>query len=381
MFLKNGIQFKIKGLNQEKNLNILAKKFPIYDIVRVSKNCAVFKVNIMHAKKVRKALIDLNYEIIEEKKLGAISMLLRVVNVYIISALVISSILIFAQSPYIWQYEILGEENLSKTEVVSFIKENFTRNKYKLNTKSVEGALYEEYEEISFVSVIVRGQTLIVNIKEKLLPEEIYGEFEPIISEYDGKITEINLVSGTMAVKTGDYIKAGDVLVYPYYNDAGTIKKVMANAEITMEIYHTSSITHFDDRVELVRTGRSVLNTEILLFNLPIYSNLSEMNYELYETETNEQNLVNNNILPLKLKNTTYYELEEVEIHETFEDAKDRLLKEAREKALLNAEDCDIIKDEYYTVEENSTYTTINYCVIEEIKVGEHENRGQNRAL
>ena len=79
--MKNGVQFKIKGLNQEKNLNILAKKFPIYDIVRVSKNCAVFKVNIMHAKKVRKALIDLNYEIIEEKKLGAISMLLRVVNV------------------------------------------------------------------------------------------------------------------------------------------------------------------------------------------------------------------------------------------------------------------------------------------------------------
>ena len=229
--------------------------------------------------------------------------------------------------------------------------------------------------------MIVRGQTLIVNIKEKLLPEEIYGEFEPIISEYDGKVTAINLVSGTMAVKTGDYIKVGDVLVYPYYNDAGTIKKVMANAEITMEIYHTSSITHFDDRVELVRTGRSVLNTEILLFNLPIYSNLSEMNYELYETETNEQNLVDNNILPLKLKNTTYYELEEVEIHETFEDAKDRLLKEARKKALLNAGNCDIIKDEYYTVEENSTYTTINYCVIEEIKVGEHENRGQNRAL
>ena len=374
MFLKNGIQFKIKGLNQEKNLNILAKKFPIYDIVRVSKNCAVFKVNIMHAKKIRKALIDLNYEIIEEKKLGAISMLLRVVNVYIISAFVISSILIFAQSPYIWQYEILGEENLSKTEVVSFIKDNFTKNKYKLNTKSVEGALYKEYEEISFVSVIVRGQTLIVNIKEKLLPEEIYGEFEPIISEYDGKVTGINLISGTMAVKTGDYIKAGDVLVYPYYDDAGTIKKVMANAEITMEIYHTSSITHFEDRIELVRTGRSSVNTEVLLFNLPIYSNIYEMDYKLYETETNEQNLINNNILPLKLKRTTYYELEEVKIHETFEEAKDRLLKEAREKALINAGDCDIIVDEYYTVEPFETYTVLNYCIVEEIKVGTYED-------
>ena len=380
MFLKNGVQFKIKGLNQEKNLNILAKKFPIYDIVRVSKNCSIFKVKIFHAKKVRKILIDLNYEILEEKRLGALPVLLRVFNIYTISAIIFSTILIFAQSPYIWQYEILGEENISKTEVVSFIKDNFTKNKYKLNTKSVEGALYEEYEEISFVSVIVRGQTLIVNIKEKLLPEEIYGDFKPIISEYDGKVTGINLISGTMAVKTGDYIKAGDVLVYPYYDDAGTIKKVMANAEITMEIYHTSSITHFEDRIELVRTGRSTVNTEVLIFNLPIYSNICEMDYKLYETETNEQNLINNNILPLKLKRTTYYELEEVKIHETFEEAKDRLLKEAREKALLNAGNCDIIKDEYYTVEE-STNTTINYCIVEEIKVGGYENRGQNRAL
>lgn len=372
--MKNGVEFKIKGLNQEKNLNILAKKFPIYDIVRVSKNCSIFKVNIMHAKKIRKALIDLNYEIIEEKKLGAISMLLRVVNVYIISAFVISSILIFAQSPYILQYEILGEETLSKSEIVTFIKDNFTKNKYKLNTKSVEGALYEEYEEISFVSVIVRGQTLIVNIKEKLLPEEIYGDFKPVISEYDGKVTGINLISGTMAVKTGDYIKAGDVLVYPYYYDAGTIKKVMANAEITMEIYHTSSITHFEERIELVRTGRSSVNTEVLLFNLPIYSNIYEMDYKLYETETNEQNLINNNILPLKLKRTTYYELEEVKIHETFEEAKDRLLKEAREKALINAGDCDIIVDEYYTVESFETYTVLNYCIVEEIKVGTYED-------
>ena len=374
MFLKNGVQFKIKGLNQEKKLNILLKTCPLHDVVRVSKDISTFKVSIFHIKKVRKKLTELEFEILEEKRIGAIPIVLRVFNIYTLSAIILCTFLISLQSPYIWQYEILGEENLSKTEIVSFIKDNFTKNKYKLNTKSVEGALYEEYEEISFVSVIVRGQTLIVNIKEKLLPEEIYGEFEPIISEYDGKVTGINLISGTMAVKTGDYIKAGDVLVYPYYDDAGTIKKVMANAEITMEIYHTSSITHFEDRIELVRTGRSSVNTEVLLFNLPIYSNIYEMDYKLYETETNEQNLINNNILPLKLKRTTYYELEEVKIHETFEEAKDRLLKEAREKALINAGDCDIIVDEYYTVEPFETYTVLNYCIVEEIKVGTYED-------
>ena len=370
MFLKNGVQFKIKGLNQEKNLNILAKKFPIYDIVRVSKNCSIFKVKIFHAKKVRKTLIEYNFEILEEKRVGVLPLLLKVFNIYAISALIFCSILIFAQSPFIWQYEILGEKSLTKQEIVDFIKDNFTKNKYKLSTKSVEGALYDEYEEISFVSVIVRGQTLIVNIKEKLLPDEIYGEFKPIISEYDGKVSEIELISGTLAVKTGDYIKAGDVLVYPYYVDDGVEKPVMANAEITLDIYHTSSIMHFEDRVELIRTGEEAEILEVLLFNLPIYINSKSMNFTLYETVVEEQVLIKNNILPLKLKRTTYYELEEVKLHETFEEAKERLVEEAREKALLNSGGCDIIKDEYYTVEENENSVTINYCIVEEVKVG-----------
>ncbi len=374
MFLKNGVQFKIKGLNQEKNLNILAKKFPIYDIVRVSKNCSIFKVNIFHAKKVRKILIDLNYEILEEKRLGALPVLFRVFNIYTISVIIFSTILISLQSPYILQYEILGEETLSKSEIVTFIKDNFTKNKYKLSTKNVEGALYEEYEEISFVSVIVRGQTLIVNIKEKLLPEEIYGEFKPIISEYDGKVSEIELISGTMAVKTGDYIKAGDVLVYPYYDDNGTQKPIIAKAEIIMEVYHTSSVTHFDNRVETVRTGNSVETTEILLFNLPIYVNENSMDYALYEKVVEERDLIDNNLLPFKIRRTTYYELEEKHIHETFGEAEERLIEEAREKALINAGDCDIIVDEYYTVEEFENYTVLNYCIVEEIKVGTYED-------
>ena len=68
--MKNGVQFKIKGLNQEKNLNILSKTFSLHDIVRLSKNMATFKVSLLHAKKVRKKLKDLSVEILEERRLG-----------------------------------------------------------------------------------------------------------------------------------------------------------------------------------------------------------------------------------------------------------------------------------------------------------------------
>lgn len=372
--MKNGVQFKIKSLNQEKKLNILLKTCHLYDVVRESKAISVFRCSLFHAKKVRKKLKELDIEIVEEKNVGFFSFMLRSLNVYVLSAIIFCALLFAVQSPYIWQFEIIGEETLSKTEIVNFIKENFSNNKFKLSTKKVEGALYDEYDEISFVSVIVRGQTLVVNIKEKLLPDEIFGDFEPVVSEYDGKVTGVNLISGTMAVQTGDYVKAGDVLVYPYYDDAGTIKQVMAKAEITMEIYHTATVTHFTDRVELERTGNSVTTTEILLFNLPIYVNENVADFSLYEKVEEERDLIENNILPLKLRRTTIYELEEKVIHETFEEAQERLIEEARENALKNADGCDIIVDEYYTVEKFDSYTKLNYCIVEEIKVVTNEN-------
>lgn len=368
--MKNGVQFKIKGLNQEKNLNILSKTFSLHDIVRLSKNMATFKVSLLHAKKVRKKLKDLSVEILEERRLGIFPVLARIFHPCIISAVIFSLLLILAQSPFILQYEVIGEESLSKSEIVSFVKDNFSSNKYKLSTKSVQTALYKEYEEISFVSVIVRGQTLVINIKEKLLPDEIYGDFTPIVSEYDGKITEINLISGSMAVKVGDYVRAGDVLVNPYYMDGDVRREVRANAEIKMEVYHTVSLTHYEDRTERVRTGRSVENVEISLFDLPIYTTINEVDYELFEEVVKESDLILNNLLPLKMRQTTYYELEEVEVHETFAEAQNRLIQEAREKILENAENCDIILNEHFTLEDGEGCTTMTYTIVEEKTIG-----------
>lgn len=366
--MKSGVLFKIKGLNIEKNLNILSKQVEIFDIFRHSKNLTSFRVGVTKAKSVRKFLQAHNYEILEERRVGG-AIFLRVLSINVLLPVVFGALLIFLQSPFILQYEILGEENILEKEVVEYIKTNFPKNKYKLNTKKVEGALYDHFDEISFVSVIVRGQTLVVNIKEKLLPEEIYGEFAPIVSDYDGKITDFELVSGTMAVKIGDYVRAGDVLVYPFYIDGGVRRKVLAKAQITMEIYHTASVQHQNERTEKVRTGRTSERSVVTLFNLPIYCNEAKETFSLYEEEVETKPLILNNLLPLKLERTTYFELELVKIKETFAEAEERLKKEAREKALKNLTKCGIIKDEFVQSSETDGGVLVSYTIVEEIEV------------
>ena len=360
-------EFKIKGLNQEKNLNIISKKYKINELKRHSKNCSSFKVSYFQAKKVKKLLLSFGYEILEEKNHGVLPNFIKTLgNIYILSAIIVSFVVYLAQSPIIWRYELLGEENLTQAEVVGFVKENFTKNKFALNTKAVEGAIYDNFEEISFVSVIIRGQTLIINIKEKLLPEEIYGDFEPVIAEFDGKVTNINLISGTMNVKVDEYVKKGDVLVLPYFLDGnGEVNPVKPSAEITFEVYGEGEVVHYDHNIEIRRTGNSYENREVQLFGLTIYANQQESNFDLFETEEQIVNLTNS-ILPLKLKRTIYYELEEFEVNEIFEEAEEKILSEAREKALLNSDDYAIIKDEFYTVRHFEGGASVNYVIVYE---------------
>ena len=361
--------FKIKGLNIEKNLNILSKKFAIYDTERIEKNLTQFSVDFRYYKNVKKELIKLGYEIVEEKNSGFLPFIFKnLCNFGAIFAILLAFILYTIQSPIILQYEILGTESLNKEEIVLFIEDNFSQNKNKLDTLEVENALYKNFEKISFVSVMVKGQTLVINIKERLMPDEMYGEFQPIYSQFDGKITEINIISGTAEVSIGDFVFEGDILVQPFYLDSsGNMQKVEADAEIKMEVYHTAQITHFDTRVEVVRTGEFKVIDEIQLFGLTIYKNGEDVNYSRSETSVEYEDLVKNNLLPFKLKRTTIYELEEVVINEEFEEVSEKIITEAREKALENCENYDTIVDEFYTLKHISSATIVDYVIVEEI--------------
>ena len=367
MNFKNQTKFHIHGLNQEKLLSDLCKTVSLNEIERKEKNETTFECSYFEYKKVERFLKNRNVKIVSIKHFGLAYNLKKILTSYgLILAVLLFSVFYFVQNQFILQYEINGVDRLSEIEVMDFVKENYSRQKNKISTDEIEMGLVDEFEEISFVSVIIRGQTLIINIKEKLLPEEIYGEFEPVIAEFDGKVTDINLISGTMNVKVDEYVKKGDALVLPYFLDGnGEVNPVKPSAEITFEVYGEGEVVHYDHNIEIRRTGNSYENREVQLFGLTIYANQQESNFDLFETEEQIVNLTNS-ILPLKLKRTICYELEEFEVNETFEEAEEKILLKAREKALLNSDDYAIIKDEFYTVRHFEGGASVNYVIVYE---------------
>lgn len=366
-------QFKIKGLNQERSFSRLAQECTLLEIDRISQNCSTLKVPFLQTKKVRKKLVELGFEILEEHSEGILYHLTCLLHNWgFLVALAVALLAFIIQSPYIFKYEVLGEENLTKTEIVEFVKNNFSSNKNQIDTKDIETALCNNFEELSFASVIIKGQTLVINVKEKLLPDEIYGEFKPLISDYDGKIASINLISGTLVVSVGDYIKKGGVLVEPYFIDtSGQIKQVEAKATIELETYSQVTMQHYDNRVEIQRTGRMVKQSIVTLFGLEIYKYLPECSFKMFEDVVAEEKLVNNILLPFKLVTHEIYELKEVQIEEKFEDVEQKIILQAQEKALANKENYDKIVDEFYTVKHlTGGITTLTYVVVGQKTIG-----------
>lgn len=373
MKIKNETRFHIKSLNQEKFFNLVYKDFNISEIERLNEKEVCFSCDFSQHKKIEKILKEKNIEILKVKHSGFFSYFSKVWTSFgLILAMIVFSVFFGVQSQFIMQYEVLGTGNLDKASVVEFINSNFSRKKSKLKTADVEIGLMKNFDEISFVSCMIKGQTLVVNIKEKLLPDEKYGEFKPIISKKDARITKIELVSGTLRVKVGDVVKSGDILVEPYVIDSsGEIMKTSAKAVVYGDVFNEGSADHYENYVDVYRTGKTCEETVITLFGLEIYSYKMDIPFERYETEYEETELSKNNLLPFKLKKKKHFELKERVVNSNFEDVKEEYLKKARENALAKCTDCDKIVDEYYTLRHLSGVTIVNYCIITQEEIGE----------
>lgn len=374
MKLRNQSKFHICGLNQEKVLNELTKKVHLSEIDRQDKSNTTFVCSFFDYKKVEKLLKNRNIKIQSIKHEGvAYKLKSMLLNYGLILATVVFLALYLIQNQFVFQFEVQGLDKLSKTEVVSYINQNFSKHKASIDTKAVEIGLMENFDCISFASCMIKGQTLVINIKEKLLPEEMYGTFSPITAKSDGKVTKIDLISGTLCVKVGDIVRKGDVLVKPYTIDtSGNIKKVEAKAEITADVYYEGSVDHFESFVEVKRTGRVAVQNQITLFGLKIYSFKENMDFKMYETECEDVDLTSNLLLPFKMQKIKYYELSENLIETTFEEVKEEYIEKAKKKALENCENYDKIKDEFFSLRHLSGVTIVNYCIVTEEEIGVH---------
>ncbi len=364
--LQSRVRFKIKGLNQERAFNKLTKDVQVLKLVREDKHTCEIEVAPKDSKKTKKFFESNNFEILKIESFGAYKWGKWFLSCYgLIFALTLCCIGFLAQKNFIWQIRVLGNDKLEEREITEFIDENLdSRFIGQINTKQIEILLKDRFERISSVSVAIVGQCLVVNINESVLPDEVVKDFQPIICNEDCRITDIELIQGTLAVNEGDIVRKGDVLVYPYIIDSqGQKREVKAMAKIRADVWIIGTSEHFESYYRTYRTGKTFEQSRILLFGMEIYSHGGQVPFKQFEMESKQENLNKNNILPFKLHKEVYYELKTELIESKFEDLRDEIIENAHQNALQKLAEYEIIKEENYTVNIVGGVSEVTYVI------------------
>lgn len=252
-------------------------------------------------------------------------------NIGILLSLLLFFLSIFFYGQHIWQFKIYGANLVNKQSIMQLLKENgvlIGAEKSELDFERIEKLLISQ-EGIALASVNIVGSTLIINISEKLNNDIFLNNEEPLVSKYDCIITDIKTISGTPLVKAGDKVLKGQKLVENWVKkENGEIIKSSAIAEITANCFFTYNKTFFSTETILTRSGNQKIVNEVFGFK----SN-KKVKYKNYEKQTNVIYL--SNILPIKIKQTTYYEMQETTIENNLNDV-DSLKTQAVEQAKQN---------------------------------------------
>ena len=209
----------------------------------------------------------------------------------LIIGLIISFVAIIFINNRLLQIHINGLISTSRESVLESLEEygvsRFSYMNYDL--KSIENKLAEEFD-FSLVSIITKGNSIILSIKEEL--PSIEDTYVAVTADYNMVIKSIKVFAGTQKVKSGDIVYKGDILVEPYIKSGDSIVYVTPCAEIIAEVYFSNSYIFKNTEEINIRTRKKqIIESKIQLGSWVIYEQSKDCSYSEYETVNTNINL------------------------------------------------------------------------------------------
>lgn len=243
----------------------------------------------------------------------------------LVIGIIISLICLIIMDNRLIQIHVLGLTKTREELVIESLHNlGITRFSYmNYDIKKLELDLAKEFD-FSLVSIVIKGNSMIINIKEELL--DLESSYAPITADYNMIVKSIKVYAGTSLVKEGDIVYKGDVLVEPYIKKGNDIVYVTPTAELTVSVFYSNSYVFKNNEVIFVRTGRKELIKSKVIFGTFNISNKDKTtSFVSYEQE--EDNIdVSLYYLPISIIKTYAYELEKNSITRDFEKEKDEII-------------------------------------------------------
>lgn len=340
LFTDNKIVISITGINTLRFINLLKQNnIRLFNIKRMSDTteCVMFAKDF---KKIKSFAKITGVRVRISKKNGPGFFIFNNRNRYfLVAGLIIFIIIILWSTKKIVKIEIRGNEYYASTEIYEFLTENnidYGSVVKNISCKDIEKLMLNHFDLLTFVSVHINGNTLIITVKENKTVKQEKEDETPcnLVATEDGVVVSIITRAGVPLVKAGDEVKREDVLVYSkidYNKIMGEnygYETVCSDADILIRVnkeYKDIVNRKYEKRVY---TGRIQKVKGIKINNLYLTISKEKCKFKKHDTETTySDDRYGFKKLPVTYFYTTYREYELVESEYTDEELQNILEK------------------------------------------------------
>lgn len=242
-------EFTLSGLNLERFMNIMQKEnMPLLAARRMDQRTLRCECYTADLPAVRTLAEEKGWRIQAESPRGfsAVFARLKARPGLWVGALLAAAVMIGA-SQFVWRVDIYGA-GAYRADIAAFLKAEglgVGSLKTQVDAARLEEQLLRRYPELAWFQVYVYHVTMVVDCTQGVpMPALPGGEPGDITAARDGVIAEIHVFAGTPAVRAGDVVHKGDVLIRGQERgENGQWSPVQARGEVIARCWRTARVS------------------------------------------------------------------------------------------------------------------------------------------
>lgn len=369
------VRITVEGFFIERFINICkAKEILLWGIKREKASIMHANISIKNFKQVKEISKKTKCRVHIKRKKGIPFFLNKYKKrkIFFLGLIIILATT-FGTSNFIWNIEIIGNDKISKEEILKQLNEEgleIGKLKSKIDKNNIVNNIRLKRNDISWVGINIKGTNVTVKIVEADEKPQIINsnEFCNIVADKEGIIEKVNANSGMATVKKGDVVKKGDILIGGWMEGKYTGTRYLhARGDVQARIWYTATEKVSLKEMKKEKTGNEENKYKIKINNFEInfYKTLSK--FEKYDTiyETQKVKIFSDFYIPVELIKCNNFETIEKEQNYTKEQAKEIAIKKAQEK--LNSQITSVENIVNKNINENETDEYVEVEVIYEV--------------
>lgn len=334
----SSIKIKVTGRNINNFLKrLINNNINIEKVIPISYKEIDLIINYQDLDKVLKLKTIYNIKIV--RYYGKLRIIKRIKkDIFILSSLLISLLLIYTLSNVIFKVEVIhSNKNIIKLVTKELEDDGIKKYKFVKNYQEIEKIknkiLEENKDTLEWLEIIREGTKYTIRVEERIInnkpkDNKIYN----IVASKNAVIKNIYAESGEKIRSINTYVKKGDIIISSDITLPNNEKiSKTASGKVQGEVWYNINIEYPYQYHEIKYTGNK---KKVLVLNL-LNKRISFFDFHKYKTfNRNIKYIFNNNITPISLIYEDEYETNIINEVYDYNTAREKATTKAKEKIL-----------------------------------------------